>query len=129
MPGHAYGAVITHTRVHPRRVGKYRAGHVALLGVVAGPAAGPRSGPGRGRARPAGRAPGAESASPHQKTVRDRDFQILHARAPVTRPIGAAVGAVPQPDRLNPVQWDGRCNRRVVCGRAERTKAGAAVSS
>jgi len=77
MPGHAHGAVITHTRVHPRRVGKYRAGHVALLGVLAGPAAGPRSGPGRGRARPAGRAPSAESASPHQKTVRDRDFQIL----------------------------------------------------
>jgi len=50
---------------------------VALLGFVVGPAAGPRSGPGRGRARPGGWAPSAESASPHQKTVRDRDFQLL----------------------------------------------------
>ena len=70
--------VITHTRVHQRRVGKYRTGHVALLGVVVGPAAGPRSGPGRGRARPGGWAPSAESASPHQKTVCDRDFQLLN---------------------------------------------------
>jgi len=56
MPGHAHGGVITHTRVHPRRVGKYRTGHVALLGVVAGPAAGARSGPGAaGRGPLAGR--------------------------------------------------------------------------
>ena len=56
MPGHAHGGVITHTGVHPRRVGKYRSGHVALLGVVAGPAAGPRSGPGAaGRGPLAGR--------------------------------------------------------------------------
>jgi len=80
MPGHAHGGVITHTGVHPRRVGKYRTGHVALLGVVAGPAAGPRSGPG-----PAGRGPLAGRRALRarlrtKKTVRDRDFQILHVR-------------------------------------------------
>jgi len=42
------------------------------------------------------------------------------------RPFASSVAAR---RRLNPVQCDGRCNRRVVCGRAERTTARAEVSS